>query len=155
MNPAKAWSTAGQALTGFAGVRRNPSHFTFYLPLRPRCRGISHTQPHVACFMKVHWQALIPCSGSSYFHLLRHLHSLSHLARARRTRLRTASRRARGTPLFSTRLRLPCISSTSSSTGSVRVGGRFWVETLWRIAHGQTQRAKTSVPRPRHPTRGR
>src|SRR5215204_3797542 len=47
MNPAKALSTAGQALTGFAGVRRNPSHFTFYLPLRPRCRGISHTQPHV------------------------------------------------------------------------------------------------------------
>ena len=42
----------------FAGVRRNPSHFTFYLPLRPRCRGISHTQPHVACFMKVQWQAL-------------------------------------------------------------------------------------------------
>src|SRR5829696_4748370 len=74
---------------------------------------------------------------------------------SRRTRLRTASRRARGTPQFSTRLRLPCISSTSSSTGSVRVGGRFWVETLWRIAHGQTQRAKTSVPRPRHPTRGR
>src|SRR5215208_806139 len=24
--PRKAWSTAGQALTGFAGVRRNPSH---------------------------------------------------------------------------------------------------------------------------------
>src|SRR4051795_6743332 len=28
--------------------------FTFCLPLRPRCRGISPTQPHPACCMEFH-----------------------------------------------------------------------------------------------------
>ena len=98
--------------------------------------------------MKVQWQALIPCSGSSYFHLLRHLHSLSHLARARRTRLRTASRRARGPRIPGLRVgndHTLDASGCETKRSGFACCGRWWQHTAARSE--RTVRRSTSSTR--------